>query len=64
LNNAIIEQFWALKKDPMLMLKIVAGVPLIYFEAGLGQLFEGPANILQDVAIFMKVRLMIYRFKI
>jgi hypothetical protein len=55
LNSALMNKLWKMNRDPNMMLKFLAGVPLIYYEDGLGELFEGIASILEDVAIFVKV---------
>jgi hypothetical protein len=43
LNSALMNKLWKMNKDPNMMLKFVAGVPLIYYEDGLGELFESIA---------------------
>jgi hypothetical protein len=54
LTLAIMDKLWKINYSPAVMLKLAAGVPLIYFESGLGGLLSGAVAILEDTAIFLK----------
>ena len=48
-----MQNLWSLNKDPKMILKMIAGVPLIYFEDGVVGLLAENAAIIEDLAIFL-----------
>jgi hypothetical protein len=54
LTLTIMEKLWAINRTPLMMLKLAAAVPRVYFENGLRELLPKAAGILEDVAIFLK----------
>lgn len=48
-----MQNLWSLNKDPKMILKMIACVPLIYFEDGVVGLLAENAVILEDLAIFL-----------
>lgn len=53
LNTALMQNLWSLNKDPKMILKMIAGVPSIYFEDGVVGLLAENAVILEDLAVFL-----------
>lgn len=61
---AIMKKLWNINHSPIIMLKLAAGVPIVYFENGVGGLLADAASLFEDVAIFIKVKHQICRVEI